>query len=158
MELKIDNLCFLGFLTLEQLEQRHLEHFDTMCLRLDNRRRSFRWDYVSLAAKYQKISLDERDSLHGERQRNGGSPSRELMSYIKTKYPNHPVVELTKNLKGIGRHDIAEMLEPLVKNTAWNHCLLLWVIKLWQVKLGNNLMRLLFQFSKLLLPLYALNH
>lgn len=118
MELKIDNLCFLGFLTLEQLEQRHLEHFDTMCLRLDNRRRSFRWDYVSLAAKYQKISLDERDSLHGERQRNGGSPSRELMRHITAKYPNHPVVELTKNLKGIGRHDIAEMLEPLVKNTA----------------------------------------
>jgi len=107
-----------GFLTLEQLEQRHLEQFDTMCLRLDNRRRSFRWDYVSLAAKYQRISLDERDSLHGERQRKGGSPSKELMSYIKAKYPNHSVVELTKNLKGIGRDDIAEMLEPLVKNTA----------------------------------------
>lgn len=107
-----------GFLTLEQLEQRHLEQFDTMCLRLDNRRRSFRWDYVSLAAKYQKISLDERDSLHGERQRKGGSPSRELMSYIKARYPNHSVVELTKNLKGIGRDDIAEMLEPLIKNTA----------------------------------------
>lgn len=107
-----------GFLTLEQLEQRHLEHFDTMCLRLDNRRRSFRWDYVSLAAKYQKISLDERDSLHGERQRKGGSPSKELMSLIKARYPNHRVVELTKNLKGIGRDDIAEMLEPLVKNTA----------------------------------------
>ena len=118
MELKIDNLCCLGFLTLEQLEQRHLEQFDTMCLRLDNRRRSFRWDYVSLAAKYQKISLDERDSLHGERQRKGGSPSRELMSYIKARYPNHSVVELTKNLKGIGRDDIAEMLEPLIKNTA----------------------------------------
>ena len=118
MELKVDNLCCLDFLTLEQLEQRHLEHFDTMCLRLDNRKRLFRWDYVSLAAKYQKISLDERDSLHGERQKKGGSPSGELMSFIKAKYPNHPVVELMRNLKGIGRDDIAEMLEPLVKNTA----------------------------------------
>ena len=116
--MKVDHLCCLGLLTIEQFEQRHLEEFDKMCMKLDKRTGFFRRNYVSLAAKYQEISLDERDSLHGERQKKEGSPSRELMSLIKAKYPNHPVGELIKNLKVIGRNDIVEILEPLVKNTA----------------------------------------
>ena len=111
---KIDNLCFLGKLTLEELQEKHFPEFENMCLKLDNGKR----DYEALAAKYDRISVDERESLHDERQRKGGSPSRELMSYIKAKYPNHPVVELIKNLKDIGRKDIALILKPLVKNKA----------------------------------------
>ena len=111
---KIDNLCFLGKLTLEELQEKHFPEFENMCLKLDNGKR----DYEALAAKYDTISVDERESLHDERQRKGGSPSRELMSYIKAKYPNHPVVELIKNLKDIGRKDIALILKPLVKNKA----------------------------------------
>ena len=111
---KIDNLCFLGKLTLEELQEKHFLEFENMCLKLDNGKR----DYEALAAKYDRISVDQRESLHDERQRKGGSPSRELMSYIRSKYPNHPVVELIKNLKDIGRKDIALILKPLVKNQA----------------------------------------
>ncbi|KAK2563214.1 hypothetical protein P5673_013566 [Acropora cervicornis] len=103
-----------GKLTLEELQEKHFPEFENMCLKLDNGKR----DYEALAAKYDRISVDERESLHDERQRKGGSPSRELMSYIKAKYPNHPVVELIKNLKDIGRKDIALILKPLVKNKA----------------------------------------
>lgn len=103
-----------GKLTLEELEEKHFPEFENMCLKLDNGKR----DYEGLAAKYDRISVDERESLHDERQRKGGSPSRELMSYIKAKYPHHPVVELIKNLKDIGRKDIALILKPLVKNKA----------------------------------------
>ncbi|XP_074619819.1 uncharacterized protein LOC141878712 isoform X2 [Acropora palmata] len=103
-----------GKLTLEELQEKHFPEFENMCLKLDNGKR----DYEALAAKYDTISVDERESLHDERQRKGGSPSRELMSYIKAKYPNHPVVELIKNLKDIGRKDIALILKPLVKNKA----------------------------------------
>ncbi|XP_029191321.2 uncharacterized protein LOC114957912 isoform X1 [Acropora millepora] len=101
-------------LTLEELQEKHFPKFENMCLKLDNGKR----DYEALAAKYDEISVDERESLHDERQRKGGSPSRELMSYIKAKYPDHPVVELIKNLKDIGRKDIALILKPLVKNQA----------------------------------------
>ena len=114
---KIDTLCFLAKLTLEELQEKHFPKFENMCLKLDNGKR----DYEALAAKYDEISVDERESLHDERQRKGGSPSRELMSYIKAKYPDHPVVELIKNLKDIGRKDIALILKPLVKNQAWNY-------------------------------------
>ena len=116
-EKKIDNLCFLGKLTLEELQEKHFLEFENMCLKLDNGKR----DYEALAAKYDRISVDQRESLHDERQRKGGSPSRELMSYIRSKYPNHHVVELIKNLKDIGRKDIALILKPLVKNKAWNY-------------------------------------
>ena len=84
-----------------------------MCLRLDNGKRA---DYEGLAAKYERISVDERESLHAERLWKEGSPSRALMSFIKTKYPNHPVVELMENLRGIGRDDIALILKPLLKH------------------------------------------
>ena len=114
LRLRVDNLCFLDQLTLEKLQEKHFPEFENMCLKLDNGKR----DYEGLAAKYDRISVDERESLHDERMRKGGSPSRELMSYIKTKYPNHPVVELIKNLKDIGRNDIALILKPLVKNKA----------------------------------------
>lgn len=105
-------------LTLEQFEKEHLDLFDWMCLRLDNGRRCcFRKDYELLAAKYEKISLEERNSLHEELPRNG-SPSKLLMSLLQAKYPELTVADLVKTFKEMGRNDIARKLWPLVKHCA----------------------------------------
>ena len=95
-----------------------MELFDWMCSRLDNGRRSwFRKDYERLAAKFKKISLEERNALHEELTRNG-SPSKLLMSLLQTKYPELTVPDFLKKIKEIGRNDIAKKLSALVKHCA----------------------------------------
>ncbi|XP_068718670.1 uncharacterized protein [Montipora capricornis] len=103
-------------LSLENFEKDHMELFDWMCSRLDNGRRSwFRKDYERLAAKFKKISLEERNALHEELTRNG-SPSKLLMNLLQTKYPELTVPDFLKTIKDIGRNDIAKELFPLVKH------------------------------------------
>ncbi|XP_068702772.1 uncharacterized protein [Montipora foliosa] len=105
-------------LSLENFEKDHMELFDWMCSRLDNGRRSwFRKDYERLAAKFKKISLEERNALHEELTRNG-SPSKLLMSLLQTKYPELTVADFLKKIKEIGRNDIAKKLSALVKHCA----------------------------------------
>ena len=99
-------------MNLEQLENDHLDLFDWMCQKLDNGRRWYRRDYERLAAKYKKITLEERNSLHDELHRKG-SPSNMLMSLLKTKYPNLSLAYFVRTLEEIGRNDIAQKLMPL---------------------------------------------
>jgi len=98
-------------MTLERLENDHQDLFDWMCLKLDNGRWWYRRDYERLAAKYKKISLEERNALHDELQRKG-SPSRMLMSLLQTKYPNLRLRDFVGTLKEMGRNEIAQKLVP----------------------------------------------
>jgi len=98
-------------MTLERLENDHQELFDWMCVKLDNGRLWYRRDYERLAAKYKKISLEQRNTLHDELQRKG-SPSKMLMSLLQTKYPNLRLRDFVGTLKEIGRNDIAQKLMP----------------------------------------------
>lgn len=102
-----------GDISLEQLEFKHQEKFDWMCLKLDNGTRWFKRDYERLAAKFKKITRKDRDALHDELQSNG-SPSRLLMSMLQTKYRLLLLSEFVKTLKEIGRKDIAQELMPYV--------------------------------------------
>ena len=92
--------------------------FDWMCKELDNSRRPGpRWDFESLASYYSDISLTIRNSLRNEFHSGRGSPSDVLMTHIKTKYPDHPLGHLVRNLQSIGRNDIAHKLMPyMVRN------------------------------------------
>lgn len=99
-------------MNLETLENSHQELFDWMCIKLDNGRRWFRRDYERLAAKYEKISLEERNSLRDELH-GTGSPSHMLMSLLQTKYPDLTLDYFVMKLKEIGRNDIAQKLTPL---------------------------------------------
>jgi len=98
-------------INLERLENDNQDLFDWMCLKLDNGRLWHRRDYERLAAKYKKISLEERNALHDELQRKG-SPSKMLMSLLQTKYPNLTLRDFVGTLKEIGRSDIAQELMP----------------------------------------------
>lgn len=102
-----------GDISLDQLEQKHEEVFDWVCLKLDNGRRWFRRDYERLAAKYKKITPEQRMTLHDEIQ-NERSPSKLLMSLLQTKYRCLPLSQFVKTLKEIRRKDIAQKLMPYV--------------------------------------------
>ena len=82
-----------------------------MYLKLDNGGWWYRRDYERLAAKYKKISLEERNALHDELQRKG-SPSKMLMSHLQTKYPTLTLRDFVGTVKEIGRSDIAQKLMP----------------------------------------------
>ena len=99
-------------MTLEELEEKHLTVFERMCKDLNSRRPGERWDFERLASYYDKISLTDRNTLKNEFQNDRGSPSDALMSHIKTKYPDHTVRHLARNLQNIGRNDIALRLMP----------------------------------------------
>ena len=98
-------------MTLEKLEENHLEAFDLMCKRLDIRRGNARWDFERLAFCY-NIPLITRDSLKNEFQNDHGSPSRALMVHLKAQHPNLPLRHLIKKFESIGRNDIAQELIP----------------------------------------------
>ena len=108
-------LFYLAYTSLEQLENENQGLFDWMCLKLDNGRWWFRRDYERLAAKYKEISLEERNALHDELQSNG-SPSKSLMSLLRTRYPNLPLSQFVETLKEIRRNDIAQKLMPHVSH------------------------------------------
>ena len=112
-------LTHLGDVSLDQLEHKHQEVFDWVCLKLDNGRRWFRRDYERLAAKYKKITPEQRVALHDELQ-NEGSPTKLLMNLIQTKYRFLPLSQFVKTLKEIGRKDIAQKLMPYVSNNTSN--------------------------------------
>ena len=81
-------------MTLEQLESRDQGVFDRMCLKLDNGRWWLRRDW--------------NDEIEG------GSPSKLLISYLKTKYPSLPLRHFVWTMKEIGRNDIVQLLLPYV--------------------------------------------
>ena len=108
-------MFYLDDTTLEWLESKHLDLFDWMCLKLDTGRRRSRWDYERLAAKYNRILLEERHSLRGQLQIEGGGPSKEFMKLLQTKYPSLPLRHFVRTLTEIGRNDIAQRLMPYVK-------------------------------------------
>ena len=83
-----------------------------MCKDLNNKRPGEWWDFERLASCYDKISLTDRNALRNEFQNGGGIPSGTLMNHIKTKYPDHTVRHLVRNLQRIGRNDIALRLMP----------------------------------------------
>ena len=109
-------------MTLEQLEDRYLDVFDQMCLKLDNGRWWFRRDYERLAAKYDRISLQERNALRDEVQRvGGGGPSKQLMSQLQAKYGEQlRLRHFVLKLKEIGRNDIAQLLMPYIRQNVSN--------------------------------------
>lgn len=109
---KLPLLPFLGDVTLEELEEKHFPVFERMCKDLNSKRPGEWWDFERLASCYDKISLTDRNSLKNEFQNGGGIPSDVLMSHIKTKYPDHTVRHLVRNLQRIGRDDIAQRLIP----------------------------------------------
>ena len=98
-------------MTLEKLDENHVETFEWMCMKLDEKRSGMRYDFEKLASCY-KISLTARDSLKQEFHR--GSPSQALMAHIKAEHPNLPIYQLIEDLEKIGRKDIAEGLKPHV--------------------------------------------
>jgi len=100
----------LNNLTIEQLEEKHLSMYEWMCKELNNKNPGDSWDFERLASCYDKITLTDRKSLKNEFQSDRGSPSDVLMSYIRTKYPDHSVCHLARNLESIGRNDIANRL------------------------------------------------
>ena len=101
-----------GDVTLEELEEKHFTVFERMCKDLNRRSPSGWWDFERLASYYAKISLTDRNALKNEFQNSGGNPSGDLMSHIKTKYPDHTVRHLVRNLESIERDDIALRLMP----------------------------------------------
>lgn len=105
----------LGEITLEELDEKHMEMFEWMCNKLDNRRWGFRRDYQRLAAKFDRITLQQRSSLQ-DQALCGGSPSRRLMSLLQNLYPNLPLRYLVHSLREIGRNDIAKKLTDLILN------------------------------------------
>ena len=105
-------------MSLNQLERKHQEVFDWVCDKLDNGRRWFKRDYERLAAKYKKITPEQRMDLHDELQ-NERSPSKLLMSLLQTKYQFLPLSQFVKTLKEIGRKDIAQKLMPFVTHSTW---------------------------------------
>ena len=86
-----------------------------MCKDLNRQRPGEWWDFERLASCYDRISLTDRNSLKNEFQNGRGNPSSVLMSHINTKYPDHSVRRLVRNLQSIGRHDIAKRLSPYIK-------------------------------------------
>lgn len=92
-----------------------MEMFEWMCNKLDNRRWGFRRDYQRLAAKFDRITLQQRSSLQNQAL-GGGSPSRRLMSLLQNLYPNLPLRYLVHSLREIGRNDIAKKLTNLILN------------------------------------------
>lgn len=100
-------------LTLMGLEENYLDVFDWMCEELDAMQRD-RWDFERLAFKYNIPSTISK-SLKNAFQRNG-SPSYALMAHLRAKYPDLPLHHIIKNLKIIGRNDIAWRLRPYLKN------------------------------------------
>ena len=105
----------LNNLTLEQLEEKHLSMYEWMCKELNNRKPGNRWDFERLASCCDKFTLTDRNSLKNELESDRGSPSDVLMSYIKTKYPDHSVCQLVRNLESIGRNDIASRLMSYIE-------------------------------------------
>ena len=105
-------------MNLNRLERKHQEVFDWVCDKLDNGRRWFKRDYERLAAKYKKITPEQRMDLHDELQ-NERSPSKLLMSLLQTKYRFLPLSQFVKTLKEIGRKDIAQKLMPFVTQSTW---------------------------------------
>jgi len=103
-----------GDVTLEELEEKHFPVFERMCKDLNSKRPGEWWDFERLASCYDKISLTDRNSLKNEFQNGGGIPSDVLMSHIKTKYPDHTVRHLVRNLQRIERDDIAQRLIPYI--------------------------------------------
>lgn len=81
-----------------------------MCKDLNNKIPGDWWHFERLASCYEKISLPDRNSLKNEFQSDRGNPSNVLMTHIKTKYPDHSVRDLVRNLQRIGRDDIAQRL------------------------------------------------
>ena len=100
-----------GNITLEELEHKHLEALEWMCLRLDNGQRQ---DFELLASKYQRITLDERQSLQNEFKSNGGSPSKALVKHLQVLYPSLTVRDLVRSLTEIGRNDIVQGLQQRI--------------------------------------------
>ncbi|XP_022799485.1 uncharacterized protein LOC111337453 [Stylophora pistillata] len=98
---------------LEELEENHQDVFDWMCNELDAMQRD-RWDFERLAFRYNIPSTISK-SLKNAFQRNG-SPSYALMAHLRAKYPDLPLHHIIKNLKIIGRNDIASRLRPYLKN------------------------------------------
>jgi len=102
--------CNSGDLTLEELEEKHFPVFERMCIDLNSTTSGPWWDFERLASCYEKISLSDRHFLKNEFQSDRGNPSNVLMTHIKTKYPDHSVRDLVRNLQRIGRDDIAQRL------------------------------------------------
>lgn len=92
-----------------------MEMFEWMCNKLDNGRWGFRRDYQRLAAKFDRLTLQQRSSLQDEALC-GRSPSRRLMSLLQNLYPNLPLRYLVNSLREIGRNDIAKKLTDLILN------------------------------------------
>ena len=88
-----------------------------MCLRLDNGQKR---DYERLASKYQRITLDERQSLQNEFKNSGGSPSKALMKHLQVLYPDLPLRDVLRSLSEIGRDDIVLGLKLRVQQRAIN--------------------------------------
>ena len=105
----------LNNLTIEQLEEKHLSMYEWMCKELNYKNPGDMWDFERLASCYDKITLTDRKSLKNEFQSVRGSPSDVLMSYIRTKYPDHSVCHLARNLESIGRNDIASSLVSYIE-------------------------------------------
>ena len=101
-----------GSVTLEELEEKHFLVYERMCKDLNSKISGDWWDFERLASCYDKIALTDRNSLKNEFQNGRGIPSDVLMSHIKTKYPDHSVRHLVRNLQSIGRDDIAQRLIP----------------------------------------------
>lgn len=105
-----ESLDLVGDITLAELECRHLDVFDEICLKMDNGRLLFRRDYERLASKFQKIPLEVRNSFRNQLGVEGGSPSKMLMAQLQTKYPELTLRQFAEKLKEIGRNDIVQLL------------------------------------------------
>ena len=89
--------------------------YEWMCEELNNRKSGGKWDFERLASCYDKITLTERNSLKNEFHCDRGSPADILMTYITTKYPDHSIGHLVKNLERIQRNDVASKLMSYIE-------------------------------------------
>lgn len=111
--LRVYIFFLLGEITLEELDEKHMDMFEWMCNKLDNGRWGFRHDYKRLAAQFDRITKQQRVTLKDEALW-GGSPSHRLMSLLQNVYPNLPLRYLVHSLRKIGRNDIAKKLTNLI--------------------------------------------
>ena len=118
-------LVFSGKMTLRELEGIHPEILDEVCRELDQEKRLGKFDFERLAAKYDRISLSERNSLRTAFHTSGDSPSRDLINLLLAKYPEITVEYFMKTLTEIKRVDLGLMLKPYIykhdrANRSWH--------------------------------------
>ena len=118
-------LVFSGKMTLRELEGTHPERLDEVCRELDLEKRIGKFDFERLAAKYDSISLSERNSLRMAFHTSGDSPSRDLINLLLVKYAEITVEYFIKTLTEIERVDLGLMLKPYIykhdrANRSWH--------------------------------------